>query len=370
MKFLLLARKVGNKIMKIKKIKLSKAIKIELIASLILAIFLIVCHIAKLVIYGGKQNRENIISQEQKIKECEQRRLIDGVCLENGIEEKYPVAVMIDNSPEAWSQFGLSRAQIVYNTLVEGGTTRLMAVFSGGLSERIGPVRSARPYYLGFAKELDALYGHSGGSPEAIATIKKYDVKNLEEATNYGPLYFWRDKKILAPHNLFTSTNNLEKATRDFGFASTTPNIISWKFSDVASSTKETVNKISIKYSEISLFDISYEYNTTTETYLRFQNDEPFIDAIDNSQISVKNLIIQFVAPEIHLDSADRLRIETIGTGKAIIIYKGKMVASKWIKEKLSGRTKFFNESGDEIVFLPGNIWVEVIPSNKRVEIN
>jgi hypothetical protein len=353
--------------MKKTKIKLPKLIKIELIAGLTLAIFLVVCHLAYIVLYGGQSAPK---TEGTKTEECDSRRLLDGVCLVGGLSPKYPVAVMIDNNPDAWPQFGLSRAQIVYNTMVEGSATRLMAVFAGGLAEKIGPVRSARPYFVSWAKELDAFYGHSGGSPEAIETIKKNDVKNLEEATSYGPLYFWRDKKFAAPHNLFTSTKNLEQASVDFNLATTTPAIDVWKFSNNPTVSLENATKISINYSTLEIFDVAYEYSTSTKNYLRSQNSTPFLDALDNKQIEVKNLIIQFVPAEIHLDKEDRLCINTIGTGSAFVLFNGQIIRGTWQKNSFAGRTKFFDGSGQEIIFPAGSIWVEVVPGSREVQVN
>lgn len=347
--------------------KINNFFKIELIAGLTLAIFLLVCHLAYTVIYGGRTSESQ--PAETKKEECQKRRMLDGICRDNGWEEKYPVAVMIDNYPGSWPQFGLSRAQIVYNTLVEGGQTRLMAVFAGGLAERIGPVRSARPYYLSWAKELDAFYGHSGGSPEAIDEIKKNKVKNLEEATSYGPLYFWRDKKFSTPHNLFTSTKNLEQASADFNLATTTPLVASWQFSDSPTVTTEKAEKVAITYSSLGIFDVSYEYSTSTNSYLRFQNNAPFVDALDNKQIEVKSLIVQFVPAEIHLDAEDRLRIKTIGTGSALVLFNGQIIRGTWQKKDFASRTKFFDAAGGEIIFPPGNIWMEVVPGEREVEI-
>ncbi|MDD5289651.1 MAG: DUF3048 domain-containing protein [Patescibacteria group bacterium] len=347
------------------KIKFPKLIKIELIAGLILAIFLLICHLAYTILYGGSTASK---TEETKVEECNNRRILDGICLDNGLAEKYPVAVMIDNHPDSWPQFGLSRAQIVYNTLVEGGQTRLMAVYAGGLAERIGPIRSARPYYLGWAKELDAFYGHSGGSPEAINIIKKNNVKNLEEATSFGPLYFWRDKKFAGPHNLFTSTKNLEQASVDFNLATTTPIIESWQFSENSfTSATETTTRVAITYSTLGIFDVSYKYSTSTNNYLRFQNSAPFIDALDNKQIEIKNLIIQFVPAEIHLDAEDRLRLNTLGTGSAFILFNGQIIRGTWRKIDFNSRTKFFDAAGGEIIFPPGNIWVEVVPGSREV---
>ncbi|MBU4361004.1 DUF3048 domain-containing protein [Patescibacteria group bacterium] len=302
--------------------------------------------------------------------DCKFIRRLDGMCVNKNSTNLWPIAVMIDNHPDAWPQSGLSQAQLVYSTLAEGGATRLLAVFTTNKSmAKIGPVRSARPYYLTWAKELNALYTHSGGSPEALQKIKDWEILNLEEITSYGPLYLWRDKNKFSPHNLFTSNERLELARQDWELKDKTPNYRAWQFSKDATQGNEKITNITINYSPGILFDVEYNYNTTTNSYLRFQNNAPHIDALINEQISVKNLIVQFVPEEKHLDAEDRLHIETLGSSKAWIFLNGQIIKGKWVKENLETRTIFYNESGDEITFLPGNIWVEVAPENRKVEI-
>jgi hypothetical protein len=161
----------------------------------------------------------------------------------------------------------------------------------------------------------------------------------------------------------------LEQASVDFNFATTTPAIDVWKFSNNPTTSAETATKIFINYSTLEIFDIAYEYSTSTENYLRFQNSAPFLDALDNKQIEVKNLIIQFVPAEIHLDKEDRLRINTIGTGPAFVLFNGQIIRGTWQKNSFGSRTKFFDGSGQEIVFPTGSIWVEVVPGERVVTV-
>ncbi len=353
------------------KIKLNNLNKIYL-TSLIILVFLILTGI-----YFYYTDTINYIEKTlnligNKIKtDCKFVRHLDGMCVDKNITNLWPIAIMIDNNPDAWPQSGLSKAQLVYNTLTEGGATRLMAVFTTNESlAKIGPVRSARPYYLSWTKELNALYAHSGGSPEALQKIKDLKILNLEEITSYGPLYFWRDKNKFSPHNLFTSNERLELARKDWELNNKTPNYSKWQFSkEKFTQSNQKINKININYSPGILFDVKYKYNTTTNSYLRFQNNAPHIDVLVNKQISTKNLIIQFVPKEKHLDSEDRLHIETLGTGKAWIFFNGQIIKGVWKKDSLEERTLFYNNSNQEIIFTPGNIWVEVVPENRDVEV-
>ncbi|MFH1457214.1 MAG: DUF3048 domain-containing protein [Patescibacteria group bacterium] len=303
-------------------------------------------------------------------KICDFKNKLTGLCVELEQDENvWPVALMIDNNPDAWPQFGLSKADLVYSTLVEGGATRLMAVFTSGEIAKIGPIRSARPYYLTWAKETDALYGHSGGSIESIQKIAEYKVLNLEEATSYGPNYFWRDNTggYFAPHNLFTSSSRLQKAREDFDLTGQNLIFSNWFFDNNFTIGQSIANEISIDYSPGVLFDVFYKYSTSSETYLRFQNVAPHIDGLYNSHVETVNLIIQFVAIEKHLDAEDRLRIETTGNGIAFVFIDGKKITGVWQKDSVETRTKFYTESGENIIFKPGNVWIEIVPGDREV---
>jgi len=343
------------------------------ITSIILVFFLFLIGFSFYYFYLFDETGDNSLIKNKSPQDCFFRRKIDGLCVNSKEETNpWPVALMIDNHPDSWPQYGLSAAPLVYSTLVEGGNTRLMAVYAGDEAEKIGPIRSARPYYVSWAKEINALYGHSGGSTEAIEKIREYQVLNLEEATSYGPFYIWRDRtgEFFAPHNLLSSTEKIEKALVDFNLATSTSSYQAWQFDEHASSTVDRALEIKIDYSAGSLFDIEYKYNTTTAMYLRYQNNEAFIDRLTGEQFGIKNVIIQFVPAEIHLDAEDRLRIETLGQGKAWIFYDGKISQGRWIRNKVNERTKYFDEFGQEMIFKPGNTWIEVVPGEREVIFN
>jgi hypothetical protein len=318
-----------------------------------------------------KDKDKNLVEEIKDVfeKRCNFERNLDGMCVENKEDENiWPVAVMFDNSPDAWPQYGLNSAQIVYSTLVEGGATRIMAIFSSTDEiEKIGPVRSARPYFLTWAKEYDAVYMHVGGSPEALQKIKDWKILDCNEMTSYGPEYFWRAWAKPAPHNVYTSNENIFNVRKDWSVVSSTPEFKDWKFTDEIFLAGEEVNNISIKYSDIYPYDIKYEYSTTTQEYLRWQNKKPQMDALDNSQIAVKNLILQHVPQQKVLDSIGRLEIDTIGSGSAEYFIAGKKHVGTWEKPDLNSRTMFYDSNGNEMQFLPGKIWIEVIPGEKEV---
>ena len=120
-----------------------------------------------------------------------------------------PYAVMIDNVAQARPHSGLDKAYLVYEIIVEGNLTRLMAVFRDVKVDEIGPIRSARPYFVDYVLENDAIYVHHGRSPQAKEQIDEYDVEDLEGLFNPAGM-FWRDQNRYAPHNSYTSTDGIK----------------------------------------------------------------------------------------------------------------------------------------------------------------
>ncbi|MDD5040738.1 MAG: DUF3048 domain-containing protein [Patescibacteria group bacterium] len=299
------------------------------------------------------------------------RRAIDGVYVPADQSNHYPVAVMIENLVSSRPPSGLSNANVVYEALAEGGITRFMALYTGelyGLPE-IGPVRSARPYYLDWALEYKALYAHVGGSPQAIADIKSKGVFDLNQFFNSQ--YYWRDSNRLAPHNLYTSGEKLAFALRDLE-ASASGDFQSWKFKDDASlPDRPTVSKkISIQFSSMN-YNVEYQYDREQNDYLRYQateihRDKPTAEGAEGSAIRAKNVIVQKVKTRL-LDD-ERLGMDTVDEGVALIFRDGTAIEGQWKKASVSDRTRYYDADGDEIELNAGTTWVEIVPTDRDVE--
>src|SRR3989338_2743968 len=312
----------------------------------------------------------NAIAEENLIS-----RRIDGLVVNKGRENLAPVAVMIDNHFDSWPNYGLSRANIVYETNVEGSATRFLAIYTpkkdGNELAKIGPIRSTRPYFVELAKEYGALLAHSGGSPEGLKRIGELSVSNLEEIAWWGPDYFWRVYSRTAPHNLFTSSDNLAHAVIDWELKDKVPDYQAWQFNEqIKTNNFAAANKIKIKFSAADVYDAAYEYSTSTQNYLRFQGGEKQIDALNNEQLAAQNVIIQFVPQKIVLDNEGRIKLNLIGQGHAWIFRNGIIIKGSWQKSDFNSRTIFYNEGGNEIEFKPGNIWIEILPGKREVAIS
>ncbi|NCN07340.1 DUF3048 domain-containing protein [Candidatus Falkowbacteria bacterium] len=291
---------------------------------------------------------------------------LDGTIIDQNEESISAVGVMIENHVEARPQSGLSQAKIVYEVLVESDITRFLAIYDLSENlEKIGPIRSARPYFIDIASEYQATYVHSGGSPEALKRLKTDNlVINLDEFFGYNTGYFWRDNKRYAPHNLYTSSDLLFQAMEHynvFDYSDFRP----WQFKD-GTGASDNNSEIKINYSEASSYQVIWKYSVESNQYERWQNNVRHIDA-DGSIIETDNVIVQFANIKI-LDEVGRKDIRLTGTNKAIIFHDGQSIIGYYKKINAGSRTIFYDDNDNEIELNRGKIWIEVVPSDLEIE--
>lgn len=291
------------------------------------------------------------------------RRSIDGVYVEQGKENIYPLAIMIDNHTDARPASGLSKANLVIEAEAEGRITRFLAIFASDedLNE-IGPVRSARPYYMDWAREFSALYVHVGGSPEALTRMAKESFLHINEF--YNGKYFWRASKRLSPHNVYTSTENLREFldSKDLEEGK----FFSWKFKDdTREDERPEEGEIKIDY-QLDSYKVIWKYSKENNDYVRYEGGEEYKDE-SGEDIRAKNIIIQKIAAE-EIDEELRLRMETIGEGDAIVCLDGECQEGKWKKSSAGSRTRFYDQNDNEIEFNAGITWIEVVRPEYEVE--
>lgn len=312
-----------------------------------------------------ENKKSESLRAEPVIKEERYRRLLDGVTVDSLEKVNPPVfAVMVENMVDARPLSGISKANLVYEAISEGGITRFLAIYTAdNLVKEIGPVRSARPYYIDWASEYGALYAHSGGSPEALRIVSNYDVLDLNEFSNGQ--YFWRSKSRYAPHNLYTSTELLNRAFNDK--KGKVKEFESWLFKEEAKIDERPREEIEIviNFSRPN-YKVEWKYDREKNDYLRYQAEQVQRDS-DGLEVRAKNIIVQFVKMWV-LDEIGRKRIETIGAGEAIVFRDGKSIKGKWVKIEKGDRTAFYNENGEEIKFNPGVTWIEVVPIGAEVK--
>lgn len=276
----------------------------------------------------------------------------------------YPVAIMFDNHSLARPQSHLQNASLVYETLVEGSITRFMGIFDHGDLDKIGPVRSARPYFVQWADALDAAYMHAGGSPEALLKIRQYDIKDITAGQ-----YYYRDYNRTGPHNLYTDSDKIRFALRDYAWTDSAQNYSRWLFNDDPEvGTNDTGESVDLHFSGSAWGSlVRWEYVPDTERYKRFQAGVSHEDTSSGAQLTAKTIVVQVIPPIVSIGDKGRLTLDIVGEGTAYVLFNGKRIEGTWKKSDLTSRTTFYDENGDEVIFPRGNMFVEVIPSDRDV---
>ena len=297
-----------------------------------------------------------------------------------GVEEKKvkifngndrPIVVMIDNHNQAWPQAGLNKAYLVYEAIVEGGETRLMALFKGVTVDKIGPVRSSRHYFLDYAMENDAIYAHFGWSPQAQSDITKYSIDNINGITE-SESTFWRVKDKAAPHNAVTSTEALLKAAKSKGYKTTSDkkSVLNYTTDEVNLEDGQGATSVTIPHS--TLQTVKYEYDEQNQVYKRYARKKAQTDWDTGNSITTKNIIITFCDNYTLPDSEDKGRqgLKNTGTFDGYYITNGKAIKIKCIKEARNTQTKYQDLQGNEIKVNDGNTWINICPKDAKVVID
>lgn len=304
-------------------------------------------------------NSNEILTPQQ-----ENRRLLDGVRVEESLINIFPRAIMVENLATTRPQSGFNKAGVVYEALAEGGITRFLLLFTTEENTGdIGPVRSARPYFVDWASEYSPMYVHVGGSTQGLQKIKDLGVKDFDQFYNSGA-FFYKEGK-LPPHHMFTNSRLLTFAARDKGYPET-GQFSPWIFKDEAPLSERPLDekKINIDFSTFS-YEVEYLYDRESNTYTRSQGGATFTDAADfNAQVAPKNVILQFVT--ITNYDVQRLNIQTVGSGTSIVFQDGNAIEGTWKKDSATARTRFYNAAGQEVELNAGQTWVEVIEQDRQ----
>lgn len=297
-----------------------------------------------------------------------------------------PLAVMIENHSEARPQSGLSNADLVYEVVAEGGITRFMALFYCNLGDiQVGPVRSARTYFVDWLSEYDSLYAHVGGAntpgpADALSQIIRYDIKDLNQFSIGFPV-FWRDYQrlghsVATEHTMYSTTQKLWEVGAKRGWTATDSAGIKWdakftpwKFKDEKGGG--TTSKITVNFWDSQPdYRVEWNYDTQTNTYKRVNGGAAHMDLDNNTQLSPKVIIIQFEKESNANDGYPgnvHLLYGTIGSGKALFFQDGGVTEGKWVKSSRVARSRYLDSKGAEIQLNKGQIWIQTVPEGSKI---
>jgi len=327
-------------------------------------LFVSACLAVLLFIFLGFSQKPVVVVTPQEIVEATSTevlvpRRIDGVLVPALIADLAPRAVIIENHPEARPVSGLSRASLVVEAPVEGGITRFLAFFAASTTlDQVGPVRSARPYYVDWADAWNASFFHVGGSPEALEKISV--MKDFVDVNEFfqGD-FFWRDTKRFAPHNVYTSSDLMDAILEKKQASSSTTPLV-WRFQDAASSTdRGDVGSIRIPYG--GSYNVRWLYDRERGVYTRRVSGMAQKDR-DGSEVEAENVIVIKTDQQI-LDSYGRLKIRTTGNGEAVAYRDGKRFVLRW-RRSPGEPMRFESSDGTEFLFTRGRTWIQVTTSD------
>lgn len=304
-------------------------------------------------------------------------------------EKHRPLGVMIENHQEARPQSGLSSADVVYEAVAEGGITRFLALFYCQDAGQVGPVRSARTYFLDFASEYGdyPLYAHVGGAnasgpADALSQINDYGWSGYNDLNQFsiGFPTFWRDydrlgRTVATEHTMYSTTSKLW----DFAKSRALTNVdkdgnlwsdpfVPYTFKDDTSvSERPATQTIHLEFwKDYAQYFVDWIYDKTSNLYKRNNQKVAHVDKDNNKAITAKNVVVLFMQESNAYDGYENnihLLYRTKGTGQALVFVDGKEIKATWRKDKRTARTLIFDSNGLPIKFNKGTIWFEILPT-------
>lgn len=337
--------------------------KIFIIVLILLIVIAGILFAMKIMKENNKEvaNTNNVATNEEKQKTVvEKPKTLSG--------DSRPIAVMIDNHIDAMPQAGLLEADIVYEIIVEGGETRMMLILQDKDLDKVGPIRSARHYFLDYALENNAIYVHYGSSPQALSDIKKYSVDNIngiyESSTS-----FWRVSDKYAPHNAVTSTENIMKIAEREGYKTKTDKetVLNYVVAEVNLEDGETANTVTIPYSEVNT--VKYVYDADKKEYVRYSRGKKQVDWDTKKTITTKNIIIEKADNWTLSDSSNKGRqtIDNIKTLDGYYITNGNAIPIKCEKTSRTSQTVYKDLDGNEINVNDGKTFIQICPEDAKI---
>ena len=330
---------------------------------LICAVFAL-CALALTACGGGEATEEAVVNEEGQVI-CP----LDGQVLESADDHgDYVFIVSIDNGAGSEPQCGIGYADLLLEVPVEAGINRLMAFFYHSTPDTIGPVRSARHYVYDFVKGYDAIFAHCGGSPQAEEVIKSGTVKDIDEMAATDA--FWRSSDRKAPHNLYTSYDNLAEVAADREYETVSladvPSFTFMESAEVDALTFGGTTDLLIPY---RFKQILFQWDEEAQRYQRYSASDLCIDAIDDTPVMTDNVVVLYVSNHVIAgDNSGRLDMD-ITEGEGLIMQFGNVIEITWTCTEGEGFVFLDAATGEEVKLIPGKTIINIAdPASEPAE--
>ncbi len=276
-----------------------------------------------------------------------------------------PVFVVVENHPDARPQWGLTSSDIVWEMVAEGGITRMLLMFadSSRLPEKIGPIRSARHYFVDLAEGFDGIFVHFGFSPYAKNQIADHGVNNINGLYDN---YFFRDKSrgVASEHTAYTTNEEIAKAIENKGYRTEIKEDYKapFKFNDEAKQFENPCSSIVVSYS--SGYTYTYTYDKENNVYLSSLNGKNFVDS-EGTQQNFENIILCYTTISSMGDSKGRVNFD-LSSGKGIYVSNGSYTEITWEKGNSADMLKFYTTDGEELSLNVGRTYIGILDKSRE----
>ncbi len=295
---------------------------------------------------------EDVEERIEDLKARQTRALLTGLVIYDSINRP-ALTVKIDNAPKARPQAGINGADIVFVELVEGGLTRLAAVFHSQIPSEVGPVRSMRTGDFDLLAQFNSpLFANSGGN----RVTRRYLAEStlVDVGVNAMFRHYYRTSRP-APHNLYTNPGNLWAAAAGSGFDSGLPSaIFAFRDSADAGPSGDQVNGVTINYGATR---VGYRWDGSG--WLRTQDGTATADSA-GTRVAPTTVIVQFTDYRVSEADAESPEAISVGEGEAWILTDGRLVKGRWSRPGVGDTTRYLDAAGNEVRILPGRTWIEM----------
>src|SRR3989344_2777161 len=303
--------------------------------------------------------------KEEKPKPTTEASSLTGVSVPIGSNKRPITSIQIENSPDARPQSGLRDAGVVFEAIAEGGITRFLALFQETQPQYVGPVRSLRPYYLDWLVPFDASIAHVGGSPQALTQVRA-GLKDLDQFFNSGS--YWRQNTRPAPHNVYTSFAKMDSLNKKKGYNSS--KVQSWPRKPEQKPVTPLAKTININVSG-ALYKVHYDYDLTTNTYLRSEGGKPHTDTVSAADKAPQQLrpkvVVVLIMKRSIIDSRGHNGYATNGSGSSLIFQDGGVSTGTWSKSSRDSQFVFNDPAEKALTLNAGQVWVTMAQAASAV---
>ena len=292
-----------------------------------------------------------------------------------------PIAIMVENSPAARPQWGISTPDIVVEGVAEGGITRMMWIYADAekIPDRVGPVRSARHDFVELASGMNAIFVHWGASDGSrvgltlgYQTIRNLGVNNID-GQKYEGTYFFRDttRNTTIEHRGITRGTAIQNAIAKLGY-STKATSDNWQPYDVPAAMQSITSTSTTNCSQISVtfstgFTHTFKYDTMSNKYYNYLNNTLMTDGNNGNAMAIENVIVLYVpVSTLRTSEGHKEWNWDIGSGEGQYVSNGVIQEITWSKAGKNQPLKIQDMNNNELVINQGQTWIGVVPADNQ----